>query len=490
MTPLFNPADLNLLAPEIIITATGLLVLVLDFAVRSRDRGWLGGLSVLGVVIALAAVIRQAATGPSRILAFSGLHVVDYYASFFKVVFLVSTIIVLLLAGRHLRDQGVELGEFYALLLFATLGTMLMASAADLLSLFVGLETMAVCTYALCGFLKRDQRCNEGALKYLLMGAFSTGVILYGMVLLYGFAGSTSLEGIARAVGMGTFRDPALLMAMVLLAAGFGFKIAAVPFHMYLPDMYEGAPTPVVAFMAGAAELAGLAVLVRVFLLAMPAMQVDWGLLFWVLAVLTMTIGNLVAIAQANIKRMLAYSTIAHMGYLLIGPVVGSPRAVEAVLFYSLAYALMTIGAFGMVVLLARGTVRGDQIDDFTGLAQKSPVAAAIMLLFLLSLTGIPPTAGFVGKLYLFGAAVEAGGSGNIWLVIIAVINSAISLFYYMRVVTVMYMRELPPQGIAMSGSPALYLALLLAAVGTLLLGIFPGPILDFARASAAGIAG
>jgi len=276
-------------------------------------------------------------------------------------------------------------------------------------------------------------------------------------------------------------------MAMVLLAAGFGFKIAAVPFHMYLPDMYEGAPTPVVAFMAGAAELAGVAVLVRVFLLALPDLQGDWGLLFWVLAVLTMTVGNLVAIAQANLKRMLAYSTIAHMGYILIGPVVASQYGVTAVLFYSLAYACMTIGAFGMVVLLAHGTVRGDQIDDFTGLAQRSPLAAGVMLLFLLSLTGIPPTAGFVGKFYLFAAAVD---SGYIWLALIAVVNSAISLFYYMRVVMVMYMREMPSRGIAMNRSPALYLALFLAAIVTLALGVFPNPVLEFARTSAMGITG
>ncbi len=487
MTQLFNPADLYVLAPEIVITVTALFVLFVDLAASGRERMWLVGFSALGVVTAMALVARQVSEGSSRVLAFSGLHVVDYYANFFKVVFLLSAVIVILLSARHVEDQGMDAGGFYSLLLFATLGTMLMASAADLLSLFVGLETMSVCTYALCGFLKRDQRCNEGALKYLLMGAFSTGVILYGMVLLYGVAGSTNLEAIAKAIGVGGFRNPALVMAMVLLASGFGFKIAAVPFHMYLPDMYEGAPTPVVAFMAGAAELAGMAVLVRVFLLALPDLQMDWGLLFWVLAVLTMTIGNLVAIAQANIKRMLAYSTIAHMGYLLIGPVVGSQLGVAAVLFYSLAYACMTIGAFGMVVLLARGTVRGDQIDDFTGLAQKSPLAAGVMLLFLLSLTGIPPTAGFVGKFYLFAAAVNAG---YIWLALIAVINSAISLFYYMRVAMVMYMRELPPQGIALSRSPALYLALLLAAVVTLILGIFPGRVLEFAWASAAGIAG
>ena len=485
MTQVFNPADLLQLLPEVAIAVAGLLVLTLDFAVPAGKRGWLGGVSLVGVAVAAALALRQAA-GP-RAVVFSGLHVVDMYAAFFKLVFLVSAAIVILLSVRFLQDQQVPEGEFYALLLFATLGAMLMASAYDLLSLFVGLETLSISTYALCGFLKRDQRCNEGALKYLLMGAFSTGVLLYGMVLLYGFAGGTGLDTIARAAAMAGPRNPALLMAMVLLAAGFGFKIAAVPFHMYLPDMYEGAPTPVVAYMAGAAELAGMAVILRVFLLAMPTLQVDWSLLFWVLAVLTMTIGNLVAIAQANLKRMLAYSTIAHMGYLLIGPVVGSQLGVAAVLFYSLTYALMTIGAFGMVILLQRGTVRGDQIDDFTGLAQKSPLSAAVMLLFLLSLTGIPPTAGFVGKFYLFAAAVEAG---YIWLVLIAVVNSAISLFYYMRVVVAMYMRDLPPQGLALSTSSTLRVALLLAAAGTLLLGIFPGPILEFARASAAGIAG
>jgi NADH-quinone oxidoreductase subunit N len=486
MTGMVTTTDLVLAAPELLITLTGLVVLVLGLALRGRNPGWLAGVSLLGTVESLSLVIRQAFYKTPAV-AFGGLHQVDYYAGFFKVVFLVSTSIIILLSVRFLREHGLDAGEFYALLLFGTLGTMLMASAVDLLSLFVGLETMAVCTYVLCGFLKQDQRCNEGALKYLLMGAFSTGVILYGMVLLYGFAGTTNLEGIARAMGTGSFRNPTLLMAMVLLAAGFGFKIAAVPFHMYLPDMYEGAPTPVVAFMAGAAELAGVSVLVRVFLLAMPDLQVDWGLLFWVLSVLTMTIGNIVAIAQDNIKRMLAYSTIAHMGYLLIGPAVGSELGVAAVLFYSLAYACMTIGAFGMVILLSRGTVRGDQIDDFSGLAQKSPLAAAVMLLFLISLTGIPPTGGFTGKFYLFAAAVEGG---YIWLVLIAVINSAISLYYYMRVAMVMYMRELPVQGIALSQSPALYLGLFLAAAVTLLLGIFPGPVLEFARASAVGMAG
>jgi len=478
--------DLWLVAPELAITVTALLVLVLDFLVRRRERGWLGLVGLAGIGVALVLVLQRPMAG-GRALAFSGLHIVDGYAAFFKIVFLVSAAIVTLLAIRPIQEQGMHPGEFLALLLFATLGTMLMVSAADLLSLFVGIETLSVCTYALCGFLKREQRSSEGALKYLLMGAFSTSVLLYGMALLYGLAGSTNLEAIARAASMAKLSNPALIMAMVLLVAGFGFKIAAVPFHMYLPDMYEGAPTPVVAFMAGAAELAGLGVLVRVFLSAIPALQVDWTLLLWVVAVMTMTIGNLVAIAQANIKRMLAYSTIAQMGYLLIGLIVASQNGVTAILFYSLAYACMTIGAFGMVVLLQRGTGQGEQIDDFSGLAQKSPLAAGVMLLFLLSLTGIPPTAGFVGKLLLFGAAIQAG---YVWLAIIAVVNSAISLFYYMRVAMAMYMRDVPAQGIGLSRSPGLTVALFLAAGLTLLLGLFPGWLLEMARASAAGIIG
>ena len=486
MTQGFDLADLALAGPETIVTITGLVVLFLDFLLPGKRREWLGAISIGGLLIALGLVICQLQE-PGRMVIFGGLHAVDQFAGFFKLIFLVSAAIVILLSMRFLQDEELPAGEFYAILLFATLGTMLMASAVDLLSLFVGIETMSVCTYVLCGFLKRDQRCNEGALKYLLMGAFAAGIILYGMVLLYGFAGGTSFEAIAKAVAAKDLRNPALIMGMVLLAAGFGFKIAAVPFHMYLPDMYEGAPTPVVAFMAGAAELAGVAVLVRTFLVALPGLQIDWSLLFWVLVVLTMTIGNLVAIAQSNLKRMLAYSTIAHMGYLLIGPVAASHLGVAAVLFYSLVYALMTIGAFGMVLLLARGSVKGDQIDDFTGLAQRSPVAAATMFIFLLSLTGIPPTAGFVGKFYLFAAAVEAG---YIWLVLIAVLNSAISLFYYMRVTMAMYMKDVPPAGIALNTSVALYLGLFLAAAGTLLLGVYPNFVLELAWASAAGFAG
>jgi NADH-quinone oxidoreductase subunit N len=333
--------------------------------------------------------------------------------------------------------------------------------------------------------LKRERRSNEAALKYLLMGGFSSAIILYGMVMLYGLTGATGLKEIASALTADTLSNPALILAMVMLAAGFGFKIAAVPFHMYIPDVYEGAPTPVTALLSAASEIAGLVILLRVFLVAIPGLQDRWALLFYVLSLLTMTVGNVVAIAQSNIKRMLAYSSIAHIGYLLIGVVAGRELGISATLLYTVVYALMTLGAFAMVILLCVGEVKGERIDDFTGLAQRSPIAAAAMLILLLSLAGVPPTAGFVGKLYLFGAAIERG---YILLALIAVVNSAISLFYYMKVAVAMYMRDLPPAGLALSPSRPLRVVLFVTVVGTLAIGIYPGPFLDLAKSSIAGL--
>jgi NADH-quinone oxidoreductase subunit N len=417
--------------------------------------------------------------------AFSGQYLSDPFALFFKIVFLVSAALILLMSIGYLKVEGVDKGEFYGLILFATLGMMLMASAVDLLILYIGLETMSISIYILAGFLKKERRSNEAALKYLLMGGFSSAVILYGIVMLYGLTGALGLKDIALALTADKLTNPALILAMVMLAAGFGFKIAAVPFHMYIPDVYEGAPTPVAALLSAASEIAGLAILLRVFLVAIPGLQVRWALLFYVLSLLTMTVGNVVAIAQSNIKRMLAYSSIAHIGYLLIGVVAGRELGISATLLYTLVYALMTLGAFAMVILLCVGEVKGERIDDFTGLAQRSPMAAAVMLIFLLSLAGVPPTAGFVGKLYLFGAAIERG---YVWLAVIAVVNSAISLFYYMKVAMAMYMRDVPPAGLALSPSRPLRVALFVAVAGTLAIGIYPGPFLDLARASVAGL--
>lgn len=490
MTPFLSWADLQAALPEMLLTLAALLVLTLDFLFPRGRRAWVGYLSFFGVLVASWAVLWQVRMGMNR-TAFSGLYAADPFSLFFKVVFLLATAFVILIAIGYLRLEGIDLGEFYVLLLFSTLGMMLMASASDLLTLYIGLETMSVGIYALIGFLKRDRRSVEAALKYLLMGVFASGVLLYGFVLFYGLSGTTDLKGIAQAVASLPLKSPVLLLGMVLVSAGFGFKIAAVPFHMYIPDAYEGAPHPVTAFISIGPKVAGFAVLLRVFLTAFPGLQESWTILLAALSFLTMTVGNLVAIAQRNVKRMLAYSSIAHVGYMLIGVVVKDQIGVSAVLFYGLAYCLMNLGAFSIVILLCQGTVKGDRIEDFTGLARRSPAAAFAMLLFLLSLAGVPPTAGFVGKLYLLGAAINAGQAAHqpllIWLAIGAVVNSAISLYYYMRVAMYMYMRD--PEGtILLSPSPPLKFAILLAVLGTLLIGLYPGLFLDFARASVVGV--
>ncbi len=462
--------------PETVMCLASLVVLTLDFWFRSQRNAWLGYLSLIGVLatgLALVPGWGQTQTG------YNGLLVADPFATFFKVVILLAAALTILIAIQYLETEGADFGEFYAVVLFASLGMMLMVSTLDLLMIYLGLETMSISIYLLTGFFKRSQRSTEAALKYLLMGAFSSGIILYGMVLLYGFAGSLNLKDIGAAVAREGAGNPVLLVAMVLLTAGFGFKVAAVPFHMYLPDVYEGAPTPVAAFLAGGSEVASIAVLIRLFAVAIPELKDSAWILLWVLSFLTMTIGNVVAIAQKNIKRMLAYSSIAHVGYVLIGITVGTPLAYRAVLFYTFAYCLMKLGAFGLVCLLCRGEVKGDLIDDFDGLMQRSPGAAVSMLIFLLSLTGIPPTAGFFGKLYLFGAAIDAG---YVWLAVIAVINSAISAFYYLNVVRAMFMTEEPEgaRALGVQWPGALMVANAAAVLGTLVFGLYPTPVYEF----------
>lgn len=482
MTDVFNMVDISTALPEVTLSLVAMAILVLDLIAPKGSRDWLGYLSILGVFITFATLLRQ--WGVME-LAFSGQYLSDPFAFFFKVVFLVSTALILLMSIGYLKSERIDKGEFYAMILFATLGMMLMVSAVDLLILYIGLEMMSISIYILAGFLKRERRSSEAALKYLLMGGFSSAILLYGIVMLYGLTGSIGLREIASTLSTDTASNPALIMGMVMLVAGFGFKIAAVPFHMYIPDVYEGAPIPVAALLSAASEVAGLAILLRVFLVAIPELQDRWTMLFYLLSLLTMTVGNVVAIAQSNIKRMLAYSSIAHIGYLLIGLVVGREMGISATLLYTLVYALMTLGAFAIVILLCVGEVKGERIDDFTGLAQRSPMAAAAMLIFLLSLAGVPPTAGFVGKFYLFGAAIERG---YVWLAVIAVINSAISVFYYMKVVVAMYMRDLPPQGLTLSSSRPLQFAVLVTLVATIAIGIYPGPFLELAKASVAGL--
>lgn len=477
----FNPAaDIVHALPEVFLCTMAIIILVLSFMIPDR-RGWVEGLSVAAVVGTGLLLLRQLGEPVS---AFSGMYLVDNFALFFKAIFLISTLFVILMSINYLHLERVPAGEFYAILLFSTLGMMFIASGGNLLSLYIGLETMSVSIYVLAGFLKRDPRSNEAALKYLLMGTFTSGVILYGISLLYGLTGTLDIAETAANLEHITLANPALMVAMVLLTAGFGFKIAAVPFHMYVPDVYEGAMTTVTAFLAVGSEAAGVAALLRVFLGAMPHIQEDWAVLFWILAVLTMTVGNVLAMAQRNMKRMLAYSSIAHIGYILIGFVVGTEQAISAILLYVLIYEFMTAGAFTMVVYLRTEAVKGDLIEDFAGLARVKPLASAAMVIFLLSLTGIPPTAGFVGKFYLFAAAINAG---YIWLAIIAAMNTAVSLFYYMRVAMLMYTPEAPGP-VAVSASRSVNAALIIAVLGTLIIGIFPQWFLQLAQASIYGL--
>jgi len=403
---------------------------------------------------------------------------VDRFALFFKILFLVAAMLTVLMSVRYLDIEGASPGEYYFLVLCATLGMMIMAGGIDLITIFIGLETMAVSFYVLTGFIKPNQRSNEAAVKYFLLGAFSLGILLYGMSLMYGLSGTTNLR---QMTFDGLQHDSRLVLAVILVVAGVGFKIAAVPFHMWAPDVYEGAPTPITAFLSVGSKAASFAMLLRIFLEGLPAVSADWRLLFEVLSIVTMTVGNLAALTQTNIKRMLAYSSIAHAGYVLIGVVAGTPRGVAAMLIYLLIYAFMQLGAFTVIVLLRRRDIVGDELKDFSGLSFRAPFAAFAMLVFMLSLGGIPPTAGFMGKFWLFGAAVDAGYYG---LAVVGVLNSAVSLYYYARIIVFMYLKkeEIGSDPVA---TPSLVAALAVAVTATIVLGIYPRLLFEVAEASA-----
>jgi len=383
---------------------------------------------------------------------------------------------------NYLKEEEMSHGEFYALILFATVGMMFMSAGSNLITIFLGLETMSISIYVLAGFFRRSNKSNESALKYLLLGAFSSAFLLYGIALMYGATGTTDLKGISEYLSNAAYlKDPMLLAGMGLLLVGFGFKIASVPFHMWTPDVYEGAPTSITAFMSVGVKAAAFAAFVRVFLYSLWDLQPDWNYVLWILAVLTMTLGNIVAIAQNNIKRMLAYSSIAHAGYIMVGMVASNELGTSSILFYMLAYAFMNLGAFGVIILYGRKGEENLDINDYSGMGFKYPALALLMSVFMFSLAGIPPTAGFVGKFYIFSAAIK---SGYIWLAIIGVMNSLISVYYYLRITVMMYMKEPVKEFVGLKWSPSMAIALIIAVIGTLLIGIFPSPYLDLARAS------
>ena len=477
MPPGFSVLDFYYLLPELVLTSGALVLLAVDVMISKKSQGLLMWLALGIVAVTGAAMLPLAGI---NVTVARGLMAVGAFAFFFKVVFLVTAALTILMSSRYLEVENVRCGEYYFLILCATLGMMVMASAVDLIAIFIGLETMAVSFYILAGYLKPSRRSNEASVKYFLLGAFSLGLLLYGMSILYGLTGTTNLHGIMEVLE-GSVVSPILLMAIVLVIAGVGFKIAAVPFHMWAPDVYEGAPTPVTAFLSVGSKAASFAMVLRIFQEALPSLKDEWQSLFWILAVLTMTVGNISALTQSNLKRMLAYSSIAHAGYVLMGVVVGTPWGIQAMLIYMVVYVFMQLGAFAVVVMMRRKDIVGDELKDLSGLYFRNPIAAVAMLLFLLSLGGIPPTAGFMGKFWLFGAAIDAG---FYWLAILAVANSAVSLYYYIRVVVFMWMKE-EAVGSPIIVQPALAVTLVIGVVGTVLLGIYPAPLFDFAEVSA-----
>ena len=468
----------QLLMPELIIILTFILVAIFDLF-NSIQKTVVAWLTIVGCAIALYVSIDMLQVGMEG-TEFSDMIQVDKYSLFFNVIFLVSTILVVLISMNYLGRQDRRQGEYYLLILLATLGMMLMASGNELIVVFLGLELMSLSLYVLAGYFQRSMASSEAGMKYLLLGAFASGFFLYGIALIYGGAGTTSIPQIASALTVDA-KSPLLLAGMFLLVVGFGFKVALVPFHQWAPDVYEGAPTSIAAFISAGPKAAGFAAFLRIFLEALQSIQSEWIVVVTILAALTMTVGNLVAIAQRNIKRMLAYSSIAHAGYVLVGLAAANKDGISSAMFYLFVYCVMNIGAFGVVILARTEDGESLMISDYAGLGFKKPLLALFMTLMLLSLAGFPPTAGFVGKFYIFRSAVE---SGQIWLVIIGAINTAISAFYYLRVVVAMYMREPEAELDFLAYPRLLIVALTVAAIGVVLIGILPSYFLGPAQIS------
>jgi NADH-quinone oxidoreductase subunit N len=483
--------DLNFwqLSPELTLCGTALAVILLDLFIEQKKA--LAAISVLGLLVSIAFTIALWGEGGS---SFGGMLVTDNFALFFKFLILGITILVVASSVDYVSRFARFQGEYYALVILAAGGLMLMASTGELISIYVSLELASISLYALVAFLK-DKKSTEAGLKYVILGAISSAVLLLGMAFVFGITGSTDLSVIAERVGDlfaggGELWDnPALLFGIVMMIAGFGFKIASVPFQMWVPDVYEGAPTPITAFLSVASKAAGFALILRVFYTAFGITEIsgDWAMIFAVLAAISMTLGNLLALAQTNIKRMLGYSSIAHAGYIMVGLAAVSASDTlgpSGVLFFLAGYALANLGAFIAIIAISNRTGT-DEIVDYSGMARRSPVIAFVLTLCLISLIGIPPAVGFIAKFYIFNAAIQATSHDLLWLVILGAINSVISAYYYLRVVKMMYTGD-PVSEEPVPSSGVLRLSLAIAAAGVLALGVYPWMVLRFAETAAA----
>src|SRR5229473_4383403 len=467
--------------PEILLTAFGTLIMLLEPFVRDKVRNLFGWFAFVALAASLAAAVLADA---HRGAAFSGMLVIDGFATFFRVLVIAVGLLTVLCSSQYLKREHAASAEYNALLLFSVTGQCVMASANELIMIFIGLEISSIATYVLAGYLRDDKRNNEAALKYFLLGSFATAFLLYGIAWIYGTAGSTNLSIIRAWLSNPGIEHNIVLVgtAAALMFVGFAFKVSAAPFHVWAPDVYQGAPAPVTLFMSAGPKAAAFAVFLRVFMTAFEPITARWEAFVWALALLTMIVGNFAALTQTNIKRLLAYSSIAHAGYVMVAIAAHNQIGTAAAMFYLAAYAFMNIGAFAVITYFSRQGEKYVTVEDLSGLGWKQPVTAALFTVFLLSLIGVPLTAGFFGKFYIFKAALDAN---LIWLSVLGLLNSAVAAYYYLRILVVMYMHEpgestvtLQPLGAGITAT------LWAAALGTLILGIFPSLILNFATSS------
>lgn len=465
--------NLSSILPVALVAILALIMLVLDFFLKKGDKGAIGYLSIIGLLIILPVASSTIETAP----AFGGMVLADAFSAYFNVIFILAAVFALYLSVDYLKGINSETGEYYYIVLFAVAGMMVMASANDLIALYVGIELMALSFYVLTAFRVRDTKSSEGALKYFVLGALSSGILLYGISFTYGFSGTTNISDIARLAGGAGANNTFMLLGVVLTAAGFAFKIAAFPFHVWAPDAYEGAPTPVTALLSIGSKAASFAVFLRVFIVAFPAFAPHWWKILWVISAATMLYGSVVAIPQKNIIRMLAYSSIAHAGVILIGIVALNGAGAAGVMYYLLVYAFMNMGAFAIVMYLGEA---GGDIRGYAGLSARHPALAFLMALFLLSLAGIPPTGGFMAKFFVLSAAIKAE---YYWLAAIGVVSTAISLYFYARVVFYMYMKDADEALPVPTVRPALAydVVIYITATATMLLGLYPAPFMEIA---------
>jgi NADH-quinone oxidoreductase subunit N len=467
--------------PEIILSIVGTLIMVLEPLTSEKNKGILAKISLAGLFAALwAAVVAYSNPG----YAFQNMIVVDGFSTFFRVLVIIVGILAVFSSGQYLRREKAEAGEYHALILFSIVGQCIMATAAELMMVFIGLEISSIATYILAGYLRDDKRNNESALKYFLLGSFATAFLLYGIAWIYGLTGSTNLLEIHRQLSTREIA-PSLNLAgtaAALMFVGFAFKVSAAPFQVWAPDVYQGAPAPVAAFMSAGPKAAAFAVFIRVYMTAFVSISNRWEPIVWFCALATMVVGNFAALTQSNIKRLLAYSSIAHAGYVLVAVTTHSEIGTAAAMFYLASYAFMNIGAFAVVTHIARKGERYVNVDDLAGLGTRQPGTAALLTIFLLSLIGVPLTGGFFAKFYVFKAALD----GNlIWLTVLGLLNSAVAAYYYLRIIVVMYMHDSTDSTARLEPLGAgIRTALWISAVATIFLGVFPGWVLDFAGKS------